>query len=438
MRLRNDRSVATRLFGALFLLTLVNFSDSQAIAATLKVPGSFATIQEAIDAASAGDTIKISKGRYIENIVVNKSLTIRGKKYKTRIQAADGGSPVVTIAADDVELKQFDTRGGSFGVVADGVSNVKLQSLRVRNAQADGIFLRNVDSALLNKCRAYENGGIGIFLESNDASAGNVIQKCRVYKNSGYGISLEQSPGTLVEACRVYDNNLIGISGGTASHGLRIRRNRVWGHAWYGISLEYATSNHLVESNVCSKNGDGIHLGGSHGVANRNVCEKNEIGFSLGESLWVLERNKARKNTSHGFEILGSPEGGLDRLTDNESSDNGGSGFRIFSSDRSSQYKDNLAKGNAEHGFHITPFGGLRGAVFDGNSSLQNDGDGFLLTEIEGFHSIPATTAFNDNFADNNAGFGFVNAGVNDATFDGNSCGGNNEAGPSDPVALCD
>ena len=44
------------------------------------VPDQFATIQEAINNASAGDTIFVRKGTYHENIIVNKSLTLIDNK----------------------------------------------------------------------------------------------------------------------------------------------------------------------------------------------------------------------------------------------------------------------------------------------------------------------------------------------------------------------
>ena len=238
--------------------------------------------------------------------------------------------PLVTITADNVELKQLDTRGGSFGIAAENVRGVKLQTVRVRDAQADGIFLRNAEKVFLNKCKSYNNGAHGILLKQNDLGAGNVIKKCRVYDNSGYGVMLEQAPGTRVESCRIYDNDRVGIYGDHAVRSLKILKNRVWGHSEIGIRFGYESYDHLVEGNVCSNNGVGIDLSGSAGVARRNVCEKNEVGFFIGMSAWLVESNKAKKNTSHGFELDDNVEGSDNSLAKNESTDNGGSGFRIL------------------------------------------------------------------------------------------------------------
>jgi pectin methylesterase-like acyl-CoA thioesterase len=58
----------------------------------------FTRIQDAVDAASAGDTIIVRDGTYTENVDVNKRLTIRFENGsgKTIVQAANHAFEITT------------------------------------------------------------------------------------------------------------------------------------------------------------------------------------------------------------------------------------------------------------------------------------------------------------------------------------------------------
>ncbi len=435
MELRNGKAMLGVWTIAVLLLTLVSVGETCSYAATLKVPGSYATIQEAIDAASAGDTIKIAKGKYTENIVVDKSLTIRGKKFKTSVRATDNSSPAVTVTADNVELKQFDIRGGSIGLVAKNVDRLKLQSLRVRDSEDDGIYLFQVDNVFINKCKAYDNESRGIVLEVTSPGAGGKIKKCRAYRNGFQGIVIQQGQGTRVDSCRAYGNGFDGIFvfGGD---GIRLVKNRCSNNATGmfigGFEDVVATVNAVVENNVFENNSDaGFQVQDSQGVASRNVSKNNVTGFLVdyGEDSttdWLFKDNSAEKNSEDGFlvQISGNAFDG------NKSTDNQRHGFYLRDDNESggSLLDDNLSSGNGGHGF-LVENGNPPHQLVD-NRALSNGGDGF--------HAVAdaAGTTFADNFSDNNNGFGFVDNGAN--TFEGNTCGGNNAAGSSNPVGLCD
>ena len=424
MKPRNTPFGVNSLSRGMLLLTLVCFGGTLAEAKTLKVPSKFATIQEAIDAASAGDSIKISSGTFTENIVIDKKLKIRGKS-KTRIVAADDGAPVVTIAANNVELKRLDIRGGTFGVLTSGfVSRPKLLSLRVHEASSHGISLLNADNGLLSKCRIYDNGGNGI------SASNSSMKKCRVYKNGFHGIS----PGSqsTIDSCRVYENGAAGVTLHEDTDAV-IKKSRFWKNA-NGILVGDRSTGIVIENNVFSNNlGDGLRIFESVGVARNNRSEKNRVGFFAVEASWVFEGNEARRNASVGFDLQGMWSSDISR---NEARGNLGVGFR-FLPGPAGQFADNVAKENADHGFLVKPF--VDQGPFDnpasvvGNRSTFNGGDGFHAEEesLEEF-----VLSFTDNYSDGNVGYGFVEDGDN--IYEGNTCGGNNGAGPSDPVGLCE
>jgi nitrous oxidase accessory protein NosD len=45
----------------------------------ISVPSSIKTIHEAVSIAQAGDTIVVDSGEYIENILIDKTLTLKSK-----------------------------------------------------------------------------------------------------------------------------------------------------------------------------------------------------------------------------------------------------------------------------------------------------------------------------------------------------------------------
>jgi hypothetical protein len=74
--------------GVVLLACLLLGPSGPATAADIHVPGDQPTIQAAITAAVDGDTILVDADTYVENITVNKRLTLRG---------AGGGSNTIHV-----------------------------------------------------------------------------------------------------------------------------------------------------------------------------------------------------------------------------------------------------------------------------------------------------------------------------------------------------
>jgi len=80
-------------------------------------------IQAAVGAAGAGDAIFVWNGSYIENVDVNKTLTLEGEGADVvAVTAADSGNYVFEVTADWVNVSGFMVSGAVDGYRTAGKS----------------------------------------------------------------------------------------------------------------------------------------------------------------------------------------------------------------------------------------------------------------------------------------------------------------------------
>jgi len=110
------------------LVWALALATSACFGATITIPGDHATIGEAVAAASDGDIINVSPGTYVENVLVDKSVSIRGAQGAdvTTVTAASNGESehVFWVSASDVTISGFTITGATgkwgSGVCIDG------------------------------------------------------------------------------------------------------------------------------------------------------------------------------------------------------------------------------------------------------------------------------------------------------------------------------
>ncbi|MEA3282514.1 MAG: hypothetical protein U9Q68_08150, partial [Euryarchaeota archaeon] len=78
----------------------------------------YTTIQAAIDAATAGDVIEVRRGTYVENVVVNKQLTLHGIDTGAGMPVVDAGGSgtVIEVTYDGVIIDGFKIQNGYTGI----------------------------------------------------------------------------------------------------------------------------------------------------------------------------------------------------------------------------------------------------------------------------------------------------------------------------------
>ncbi len=141
-------AVLTTAPAALFTLALT--ASLQVGSRTLQVApaGDFATVGEAVRAASAGDTVRVAAGIYREpTVVLDKRLTLIGEPGA--VLDGQGERTIILITADSVQVIGLSIRNTGVSQIEDrsGILVDKSQYCSIRDNELDatffGIYLAN-------------------------------------------------------------------------------------------------------------------------------------------------------------------------------------------------------------------------------------------------------------------------------------------------------
>ena len=80
---------------------------------TIVVPDDYPTIQEAVNNASNGDTVYVRQGAYVENIIINKSISLAGENKSMTVIDGNGTGTTVTEKAFNASIEGFAITNGN-------------------------------------------------------------------------------------------------------------------------------------------------------------------------------------------------------------------------------------------------------------------------------------------------------------------------------------
>ncbi|MBA2781056.1 nitrous oxide reductase family maturation protein NosD [Billgrantia kenyensis] len=244
----------------LFLLLL--FPALSLAAERVVAPGE-QPLQEVLDAARDGDTVRLSPGIYAGNFIVSSSIELIGEEGAV----LDGQG-----------------QGSVLSVKAPGVG---VRGLRVRN---DGANLTEIDS--------------GIFVATE--ATGTVIENNRI-EARGFGIWLDAAADVRVEGNRISgDTTLRSQDRGNGLQlfnvsGAEIIGNEVW-ETRDGIYIDVSDNNRLI-GNVLRDQRYGMHYMFSHSNEVRdNTTRNNRLGYALMQSRRLeVVGNRSIRDQNYGF-----------------------------------------------------------------------------------------------------------------------------------------
>lgn len=231
-------------------------------------PGPGTPVQDAIDAAAPGDTIRLTLGVYVEHLVISKSLKLRGVRSTstkpndtTDLYGSCAAGPVITIAADGVQVRgiliERDSEGG---IDVVGRTNVKLKDVFVASncasetapainvAQSTHVTMNHVWPAGLG-VRPVGPAGIRI---ADAPAKGRVRLATSIAGGYDVGVLLENDGPASVTVSSSYIN---GSDKGIVlenTSGASIVHNRQIINTTTGIEIDATSTDNLISGNHIS------------------------------------------------------------------------------------------------------------------------------------------------------------------------------------------
>src|SRR3954465_5651604 len=149
---------------------------------TLKVGphAKFHSIQKAVDAAKAGDTVKIADGTYRESV----KITGAGKRYLRLIGNKTNPAKVV------LDGSRLPVAKAQNAVLVNSANQVTVQGVSVNNWHGNGVFLLNVTGYLVDHVRAMHDGTYGVYAFN---SKGGTMSNSVATRNNAPALSTDQT-----------------------------------------------------------------------------------------------------------------------------------------------------------------------------------------------------------------------------------------------------
>jgi PGF-pre-PGF domain-containing protein len=280
----------------------------------------FTNIQDAIVAASEGDTIIVEPGTYTERLSFRKdNLTLRSstgnpadvKIISSNPDDTDKLNFAVFIMGDNVTFQGVTVSGGYYGILLQLSNNCSINDCMLTNNYLSGLFIGgSYNNSILN-CTTYNNTAGGLYLTD---SANNYFANNSMFGNSVNCVLISQKDiidiSNTVEGKPIYylsgvsdvvidkDSNaglvhLVDCSNITVKD-IEVEKN------YYGTYL-YNTSNSTIKNSTYTKNFRGIYLDYStnNTVSNCTSDSNRNYGIALIESSYNLIYNNYFNNTDN-------------------------------------------------------------------------------------------------------------------------------------------
>ncbi|MBN1784465.1 MAG: right-handed parallel beta-helix repeat-containing protein [Candidatus Bathyarchaeota archaeon] len=264
--MRKGSALALILLLCSIWLPILDVRTVKAEAKTIVVPEDYATIQEAVDAASDGDTVFVKSGIYNESVSIDVAISLIGEDPATTTIIGDMrlSGTVVLIRHHYVNITGFTIQPSSYSWTRRGVHLLHVSYCNVFG----NVILNNEE-------------GIWVYGCSTINITGNTVS------GNGPGILLECSPANLI-CCNFLRNNNLGVRF-IASPNNTLCNNTIFNNL-HGLVVD-SDGNSILDNIIEHNRASGIELLGVNNILKSNKLNNNTLNFDIDPKLRVDFRN---------------------------------------------------------------------------------------------------------------------------------------------------
>jgi parallel beta-helix repeat protein len=347
----------------------------------------FTGIQDAINKASTGDTILVYSGVYNENVVVDKSVTLKGIGYPV-VDAERSGS-VITLTGDSITFEGFNVTN------SEGSRSDTLMGGVERGA---GIKVSSSNNIITDNTASNNDYGIYLYNSNNNTITGNMAS------NNYDGIYLSSSSHNNITGNNVSNNNRNGIYLLTSCNNT-ITDNPFNCNNRNGIRLESSSNNNTIAGNTFVNDGLAIDSPYQNTVEDNTVNAKPLVylkdvsNYKIEDAGQVILINCSNitvenldlSNISVGIELWGT----VDSTISNNTVSNNEACSILLAFSSNNTITGNTVSSNNEYG-GIFLWSSSNNNI-TGNTVCNNDGISIHLSYSSNNNTITGNNVSNNN-----------------------------------------
>ncbi|WP_328685065.1 right-handed parallel beta-helix repeat-containing protein [Streptomyces sp. NBC_00343] len=267
--------------------------------------GEYASLAAALEAAAEGDVLTVAPGTYRENLVVQRSVTLRGPEGSpgsVRIAPLDGVPLTVRASAivQDLHVEGQDSAAPAL-LVEDGAP--ELTDLRIVTRSASGIEVRGGARPTVRRCTVDNPAGIGIAVLDG---GGGVFEECEVVSAGQAGVAVRGGGHPRLERCRIHHASGVGLSATGENSSLEAVGCEVYETRGSGVQITGRATAHLTDCDVHRTTADGVTLD-TDAVLTLADCRIHDIPENAvdlrSRSVLTLTRTTVRQFGRNGLSV---------------------------------------------------------------------------------------------------------------------------------------